>query len=30
VEIASDSGGATIVATKTGAEIAAENVDQNA
>jgi hypothetical protein len=30
VEIASDSGGATIVATKTGVEIAAENVDQNA
>jgi hypothetical protein len=27
-EIASDSGGATIVATKTGIEIAAENVDQ--
>jgi hypothetical protein len=28
VEIASDSGGSNIVATKTGVEIAAENVDQ--
>lgn len=30
VQIATDSGGSNIIATKTGIEIAAENIDQNA